>query len=75
MYREAVGKLRAVMERVGIEVGVVPEGLGLPEMTEREKEEVAIARRKRAATGSTRPEEEGKTLRGIVSGNEKRASE
>lgn len=67
MYREAVGRLRAVMERVGIEVGPVPSGLGLPELTEKEKEEAAQARRKRQTNGSVRPEEEGRTLRGIVS--------
>lgn len=65
-YREAVGRLRCVMERVGIELGPIPPGLGLPEPTEAEKEDSAQARRRRAASGH-RNGDEGKVLKGIVS--------
>jgi hypothetical protein len=65
MYREAVGRLRCVMERVGIELGPMPAGLGLPEPTETEKEDIAQARRRREANGH-RSGDEGKILKGIV---------
>jgi hypothetical protein len=67
MYRDAVGRLRCVMERVGIELGPLPVGLGLPEPTDSEKEDIAQARRRREASGH-RSGEEGKILKGIVSG-------
>jgi hypothetical protein len=57
-YREAVTRLRSVMERVGIEPGPAP--AGVPSSTED-----PTARRRRIAAG--RGEEEGRTLRGIVS--------
>ena len=66
MYRDAVGRLRCVMERVGIELGPLPLGLGLPEPTDSEKEDIAQARRRREASGH-RSGEEGKILKGIVS--------
>ncbi len=66
MYRDAVARLRSVMERVGMELGPMPAGLGLPEQSEQEKEEIAHARRRRRSN-SGRSEEEGKTLKGIVS--------
>jgi len=66
MYRDAVGRLRCVMERVGIELGPLPLGLGLPEPTDSEREDIAQARRRREASGH-RSGEEGKILKGIVS--------
>jgi hypothetical protein len=66
MYREAVGRLRSVMERVGMDLGPLPSGLGLAEQSAAEKEEIAQARRRRRLN-SGRAEEEGKTLKGIVS--------
>ena len=66
MYRDAVGRLRCVMERVGIELGPLPDGLGLPEPTDAEREDIAQARRRREANGH-RSGDEGKILKGIVS--------
>jgi hypothetical protein len=66
MYRDAVGRLRCVMERVGIELGPLPVGLGLPEPTDAEREDIAQARRRREANGH-RSGDEGKILKGIVS--------
>lgn len=66
MYRDAVGRLRCVMERVGIELGPLPAGLGLPEPTDAEREDIAQARRRREANGH-RSGDEGKILKGIVS--------
>jgi hypothetical protein len=66
MYRDAVARLRSVMERVGMELGPLPPGTGLPEQSEQEKQEIAQARRRRRSN-TGRSEEEGKTLKGIVS--------
>ncbi len=68
MYRDAVVRLRSVMERVGMDLGPLPHGLGLPEQTEQDREEIAQARRRRKSTNG-RSEEEGKTLKGIVGGH------
>lgn len=67
MYRDAVSKLRSVMGRVGIQLEPLPLALGISEPDEREKEEIKAASKRRKASGSGRSEEEGKTLKGIVS--------
>lgn len=66
MYRDAVGKLRSVMGRVGMELEPLDRGLGVPEPGEEEKAEIreAAGRRRR---GSGRGAQEGNTLKGIVS--------
>jgi hypothetical protein len=66
MYRDAVGKLRSVMGRVGMELEPLDQGLGVPEPGEEEKAEIreAAGRRRR---GSGRGAQEGNTLKGIVS--------
>ncbi|KAJ9109905.1 hypothetical protein QFC19_001885 [Naganishia cerealis] len=67
MYREAVSKLRSVMGRVGLELEAISPDLGIPEPTEQEKEDISAATRRRKAGTSNRSEEEGRTLKGIVS--------
>jgi hypothetical protein len=56
-YREAVTRLRSVMERVGVEPGPPPAGVPTTD---------GQTERRRRSTVS-RGEEEGRTLRGIVS--------
>lgn len=67
MYRDAMGKLRSVMGRVGIELEPLDRGLGVPEPGEEEMQEIreAAGRRRRGSGG--RSGHEGQTLKGIVS--------
>ncbi|KAJ9109274.1 hypothetical protein QFC21_000603 [Naganishia friedmannii] len=65
MYREAVSKLRSVMGRVGLPLEPISPDLGVPELGEREHEDIFVAARRRKAGIANRSEEEGKTLKGI----------
>ncbi|KAJ9123403.1 hypothetical protein QFC22_001605 [Naganishia vaughanmartiniae] len=67
MYREAVSKLRNVMGRVGMQLEPISPDLGIPELCERENDDISMAARRRKAGTPNRSEEEGKTLKGIVS--------
>lgn len=67
MYREAVSKLRSVMGRVGLQLEPISPDLGIPELSERENGDISAAARRRKASTLNRSEEEGKTLKGIVS--------
>lgn len=67
MYRQAVSKLRSVMGRVGLQLEPISPDLGIPELSERENEDIAAAGKRRKAGTTSRSEEEGKTLKGIVS--------